>query len=281
MNESRKARYIANLIGIFVALIALFPLIWMTISGFKKREEVLSFPFRFFPKEWNFQNYVDIIMNSTSFFPDGASFMTSMFVTFGVAVFCVIFSLLLNSMAAYVFARLEFPFKKFLWLYYMLTMFIPGIAIYITGFMIVDMLNMTNTFWVLTLPGLAYVWSVFFVRQFYLNIPMALEEAALLDGATRFRIYWSIFLPLSVPPFVIMGMNVFLGYWSAFLWPVMTISDPSLYQINQLLMFFKAQRNTEWQYIMAGASIASVPPIVLMLMFQKYIIQGIKLSGIK
>jgi len=281
MNESKLARYSANLLGVFVALLAIFPLFWMIVSGFKKQEEVLAFPFRFFPKEWNFQNYIDILVNSNSFFPDGASFSRSLLVTFGVAGFCVVFSLLLNSMASYVFARLEFPFKKLLWVYYMMTMFIPGIAVYITGFMVVDMLEMTNTFWVLTLPGLAYVWSVFFVRQFYLNIPIALEEAALLDGASRFRIYWSIFLPLSIPPFVIMGMNVFLGYWSAFLWPVMTISDPSLYQINQLIMFFKAQRNTEWQYIMAAASIASLPPIVLMLMFQKYIIQGIKLSGIK
>jgi multiple sugar transport system permease protein len=281
MKKTNIARILINLIGFLVALIALFPLIWMIVSGFKKREEVLSFPFHFFPKEWNFQNYRDILMNSTAFFPDGASFVNSILVTFGVAVFSVVCSLLLNSMAAYVFARLDFPLKKFLWVYYMMTMFIPGIAVYITGFMVVDMLEMTNTFWVLTLPGIAYVWSVFFIRQFYLNVPIALEEAAFLDGASRFRIYWSVFLPLSMPPFVIMGMTVFLGYWSSFLWPVMTVSDPGLYQINQLIMFFKSQRSTEWQYIMAAASIASIPPIILMLTFQKYIIQGIKLSGIK
>ncbi|MFF2090524.1 carbohydrate ABC transporter permease [Paenibacillus sp. NPDC058174] len=281
MNNEKIARSFMNLIGILVALFAIFPLIWMVISGFKKQEEVLAFPLKFFPEQWNVKNYREILTDSTSFFPDGASFTHSMLVTFAVAAFSVVCSLLLNSMAAYVFARLDFPLKRFLWVYYMMTMFVPGIAVYITSFMVVDMLQMTNTFWVLTLPGIAYVWSVFFIRQFYLNIPVALEEAALLDGASRFRIYLSIFLPLSIPPFVIMGINVFLGFWSSFLWPVMTISDPSFYQINQLIMFFKSQRNTEWHYIMAAASIASIPPIGLMLIFQKYIMQGIKLSGIK
>jgi multiple sugar transport system permease protein len=180
-----------------------------------------------------------------------------------------------------VFARLEFRFKRILWVYVIMTMFIPGMAILLTSFIVVNKLGMLDTLAVLVLPGVASAGSMFFIRQFYLNIPLALEEAALIDGAGRFRIFTSIFVPMSFPVFVIVGIGAYLGYWNSFVWPTMTITNPNLYQIMQYLYNFRSERSTEMGMLMAGSALAAAPTLVLFLIFQKYIISGIKISGLK
>jgi multiple sugar transport system permease protein len=119
------------------------------------------------------------------------------------------------------------------------------------------------------------------MRQFYLNIPAELEEAALIDGASRFKIYWHIFVPLSLPVFVLVGISSFLGYWNSLIWPIMTISDENLYQIMQLLAFFRSNESNQWAMIMAGSTIAALPTIIIFLIFQKHLVEGMKLSGLK
>lgn len=256
-----------------VTLLALFPLLWVVIAGFKGQAEVLATPFRFFPKEWLVANYTDILGD--------AAFLKSMGVTFGGALLFAALSLIVNSMAAYVFARLEFRFKSIMWVYVIMTMFIPGMAIMLTSFIVVDKLGMLDTLAVLVLPGVASAGHMFFIRQFYLNIPMALEEAALIDGAGRIKIFTSVFVPMSFPVFVIVGIGSYLAYWNSFIWPTMTITNPNLYQIMQYLYNFRAERVTELGLLMAGSALAAIPTIVLFLIFQKYIISGIKISGLK
>ncbi|RAP77537.1 carbohydrate ABC transporter permease [Paenibacillus montanisoli] len=260
-------------IAAFFTLLALFPLAWVMIAGFKEKTEVLSTPFRFFPKQWLVTNYVDILKD--------AAFQKAMLTTFGGAVLFAVLSLLVNASAAYVFARLEFRFKTVMWLYVIITMFVPGMAILLTSFIVVNKLGMLDTFAVLVLPGVASAGAMFFIRQFYLNIPLALEEAALIDGAGRIRIFTSVFLPMSYPVFVIVGIGSYLGYWNSFVWPTMTITNPDLYQIMQYLATFRSERSTEMGMLMAGSALSALPTIVLFLIFQKYIISGIKISGLK
>ena len=202
--------------ALFFTLLALFPLVWVIIAGFKEKTEVLSTPFRFLPREWLAANYLDILKDTP--------FRRAMLTTFGGALLFAVLSLAVNSAAAYVFARLEFRFKTFMWLYVITTMLIPGMAILLTSFIVVNKLAMLDTFAVLVLPGIASAGSMFFIRQFYLNIPLALEEAALIDGAGRLRIFTSIFVPMSFPVFVIVGIGAYLGYWNSFVWPTMTIT---------------------------------------------------------
>ncbi|AZN38302.1 carbohydrate ABC transporter permease [Paenibacillus albus] len=257
----------------FFTLLALFPLAWVIIAGFKEKTEVLATPFRFFPKQWLITNYIDILKDTM--------FQKAMLTTFGGAVVFAVLSLLVNSIAAYVFARLEFRFKTLLWLYVILTMFIPGMAILLTSFIVVNKLGMLDTFAVLVLPGVASAGGMFFIRQFYLNIPLALEEAALIDGAGKIRIFSSVFLPMSFPVFVIVGIGSYLGYWNSFVWPTMTITNPNLYQIMQYLASFRSERTSEMGMLMAGSALSALPTILLFLIFQKYIISGIKISGLK
>ena len=148
-------------------------------------------------------------------------------------------------------------------------------------FIVVNEMGMLDTLAVLVLPGIASAGHMFFIRQFYLNIPMALEEAALIDGAGRIKIFTHIFIPMSFPVFVIVGIGSYLAYWNSFVWPTMTVTNPELFQIMQYLYTFRSERATEMGMLMAGSALSCLPTIVLFLFFQKHIISGIKISGLK
>lgn len=263
------------LFSALIVLAALFPLAWMAISGFKARNEVVSSPFQFFPDVWQPQNYVEILQDP--------AFVRSMAVTFGGALLFAALSLTVNSMAAYVFARLEFSFKRLLWVLVLLTMFIPGMAILLTSYIVVTRMGMLNTLAVLVIPGATAAVHIFFIRQFYLGIPTSIEEAALIDGAGRWRIFTDVFLPMSKPVFVVVGITSFLAFWNAYVWPIMTITEPNspLTQIQQYLATFRSERRVEYGMLLAGSTLAALPVITLFLIFQRYIISGIRISGIK
>jgi multiple sugar transport system permease protein len=122
---------------------------------------------------------------------------------------------------------------------------------------------------------------MFFLRQFYLNMPVAVEEAALIDGASRWQIFLRIFLPQSQGPFVVVGIASFLAYWNAYVWPVLVITNPDLTQIMQYIGNFRSDRGNEWGMLMAGSTLAALPTIVLVLVFQRYIVNGVRISGMK
>jgi len=204
-----------------------------------------------------------------------------MIVTFIGALIFTALSLAINSLAAYAFARLDFTFKRFWWVFCIMPMFIPMMAILLTSFVVVSKLGMLDTLAVLIIPGAASAVQMFFIRQFYLNFPVAMEEAALLDGANRWQIFLKIFLPQSAAPFVVMGIGSYLAYWNAYVWPILTITDPKLTQIMQFLGNFRSDRGNEWGLLMAGSMLAALPTIILVLIFQRYIVNGVRISGIK
>lgn len=271
----RALRVFTWLYALVVVLAALFPLAWMVVSGFKARTEVVTSPFQFFPDVWRWSNYQEILADP--------AFVRAMAVTFAGATLFMLLSLGINSMAAYAFARLEFAFKRVLWPVVLGTMFIPAMAIMLTSYIVVTRLGMLNTIWVLVVPGATSAAHIFFIRQFYLGIPTSMEEAALIDGAGRWRIFWSLFVPLSKPVFVVVGITSFLAYWNAYIWPVMTITDSGtgLMQIQQYLASFRSEFRVEYGMLLAGSTLAATPVIVLLLVFQRYIIAGIRISGIK
>lgn len=273
MQATAPRRIVKGFFTLLIASSILFPVAWMAIAAFKGKSEVLRSPFQFFPDTWDPQNYVDMFHDD--------EFMRAMFVTFVGALLFTALSLLVNSLAAYAFARLDFRFKRFWWVYCITPMFVPMMAILLTSFMVVTKLGMLNTMAVLVIPGVASSAQMFFLRQFYLGYPTAIEEAALVDGANRWQIFWSIFIPQSKGPFVVVGCTSFLAYWNAYVWPVLTITDPKLTQIMQVLGNFRSERGVEWGLLMAGSAIATLPTIILLLIFQRYIVSGVRLSGIK
>lgn len=261
------------LFGIIVILAALFPLAWMVIAGFKSKTEVVKTPFQFFPEVWMWENYAQILSDPT--------FLRTMSWTFAGAILFTLLALTINSIAAYAFARLDFRFKGVLWVVIITTMFVPGMTILLTSFVVVSELKMLDSLAVLVLPGAASAGTIFFIRQFYLSIPASLEEAAMLDGCSRFQIFWRLFLPLSRAPFVVMGITSFLAYWNSYVWPIMTITNPNMYVVQQYLATFRSERATELGMLMAGSVLAAAPVIILFLIFQKQIIGNIKMAGLK
>lgn len=271
---ARLPRQVAS--GVLMVLITvsiLFPVAWMAIAGFKGRTEVLRSPFQFFPDMWRFDNYAKILRDP--------QFARAMIVTFVGALLFTVLSLTVNSLAAYAFARLEFRGKRFWWVYCITPMFIPTMAIMLTSFVVVSKLNMLNTLAVLIIPGAASGAQMFFLRQFYLGFPIAVEEAALIDGASRWQIFTRLFLAQSGAPFVVMGIASYLAYWNAYVWPILTITDPNLTQIMQFLGNFRSDRGNQWELLMAGSTLASLPTIILLLIFQRFIVNGVRISGIK
>lgn len=263
-----------KIVGVVLITVSLmFPLAWMVIAGFKGKTEVLRSPFQFFPDMWDPKNYISVARDP--------QFVRAMVVTFVGAVIFTLLSIAINSMAAYALARLDFAWKRFWWVFCIMPMFIPGMAILLTSFVVVAKLGMLDTMAVLIIPGVASAVQMFFLRQFYLNMPMAMEEAALIDGCSRWQIFVKIFVPQSAAVFVVVGIGSYMAYWNAYVWPILTITNPDLVQIMQFLGNFRSDRGNEWGLLMAGSTLAALPTIVLVLFFQRYIVNGVRISGIK
>ncbi len=202
--------------------------------------------------------------------------------SFLYAAIVVVVQLVLDSMAAYAFARLRFPGRDFIFMALMATLMIPGTVLLIPNYLIIWHMGWANTIWGIVVPGFAGIWGIFLLRQFFLNIPQELEAAALMDGAGRFRIYWQIIVPLGKPAMIMLGVFLFIGQWSDFLWPLIVLSDWTKYPVTVGIALYQDQvSNYHWDYIFAAAVFASAPLIVLFTIAQRYIIGGIALTGIK
>ena len=274
-NEGKAFTIFSYIFCKFLILLCAFPLIWMVVSSFKLDREVWAYPIRFFPRQWMTKNYITLFTNKS------LSFVSALRSTLIVAVSHTVVTVMLETAAAYAYARLDFPFKKVFWRLTIFTMFIPNIAILLTSFVVVKQLNMLDTLWVLIVPSLVGAYGIFFYRQFFLNIPMSMEEAALVDGASRFKIYLRVFLPNAKPPMVLLGTGCFIGCWNSYVWPSLTITNPAKYQVMQVIRSFRNQYTEAYGVVMAASVIGAIPPLVLFMIFQRDIVKGMLISGIK
>ena len=200
-----------------------------------------------------------------------------------VAAISTVLSLFVNSLAGYAFARLEFPLKKVIWIVVLSTMFIPGITILLTSIEVVSALQMMNRIWVLIIPGVASAYNIFFFRQFYLGFPKDYDESARVDGCNSFSIFFRIYLPSSSTPMVIMGAGTFMGYFNSYLWPTLTVNgDQNLAQIMTTInKLFNDSTTLGYGAVLAAAFIALIPAVVIFIVVQRYIKEGIALTGVK
>ena len=280
MNKRKVIKtLILSLICLIVVAIILFPIIWMLPAAFKGKVEIWALPNNWIPKIFKFDNFEKIFSDNLM---NDISFVSSLGATSLVSVIAVVSSLFINMFAAYVFANFEFRGKNFLWYYFLITMFIPGITILLTSIRVVSVLKMTDTIAVLIIPGLVSAYNIFFFRQFYFGIPRSLEEAAIIDGCSRFRIFFKVFLPMSVTPMVIIGVSVFMGYWNSFMWPTLTIvNNSAIAQVMQVIRQLNSTYSGEYGVVIAATLISILIPLTLFTIFQKKIIAGIAISGLK
>ena len=196
----------------------------------------------------------------------------------------MVLSLFINSIAGYAFARLEFPLKRIVFAIVISTMFIPGITILLTSISVVSALNMMNTIWVLIIPGLSNAYNIFFFKQFYSGFPKDYDEAARVDGCNSIEIFFKIYVPNSLTPMVIMGAGTFIGYYNSYLWPTLTIDQDhkGLTQIMSLIYsLFNDQSTLGYGAVLAASVIALIPAVLVFIIVQRYIREGIALSGVK
>lgn len=256
-----------------LALPMLIPFLWMVATSLMDEFEVYQFPPRFIPDRPLWSNYP----NALTALPFGRFFLNTLIMAVGV----VTGQLLFCSMAAYAFARLRFRGRNTLFLLYMGSMMIPGIITLIPSFLIIQTLRWMNTYWALIVPTVSSAWGIFLLRQFFLTLPRELEEAARIDGASEFSIYFRIILPLSKPALATLGIFAFMGTWQSFLWPLIVTDRMDRRPVEVGIAMFHSLYAQHWPYQMAAAVTVMVPIVVVFFFAQKYFIRGIALTGLK
>ncbi|AZT89553.1 carbohydrate ABC transporter permease [Caldicellulosiruptor changbaiensis] len=258
-------------ICILWALVTLIPYLIAVITSLKPVEDVTKFSIDFNKLTFDSYRYI------THEFP----FLRWLFNSFVVAVAVTAGNILFNSMAAYALARLDFPFKKVVFYVIIGTMMIPGQVLLIPIYLILNRLGWIDSYKGLIIPWLVSAFYIFFMRQYFLTIPKDLEEAALIDGLSRFGIFFKIFLPLSLPALATQAIFIFVGNWNSFMWPSIIASSEELYTLPVGLNSFYGQYYQFWNQVLAGAILLSLPTIIVFVLFQKYFVKGIVTSGLK
>jgi len=268
--NQRVVIYIVLLVGLVVAA---FPLVWVVASSFKAGSEVFAYPPTLLPKDLRLDNYVTLFTK----YP----FLRWLTNSFAVAFTVTGVALVLDSMAGYALARLRFPGRNALFLVIMSTYMLPIYAIIIPRFLVVKQLGWVDTYMGLIVPSIFHAFGIFAFRQFFLGIPKELEDAALIDGASRLRIFVEIVLPLSRAIFMTMGVIFFIANWDAFIWPLIIARSKPLWVAQVGIASFRDPQITFWELVVAGSTVTVAPSLILFLALQRYIVRGIATTGIR
>ncbi|WP_062049262.1 carbohydrate ABC transporter permease [Bacillus sp. JCM 19034] len=256
------------------ALAMVFPFVWTILSSFKDLSQIFIIPPQWIPDPFVWSNYP----NSLKAMPFAQAYFNSFYITI-IIVICTLFT---ASMAAYAFAKIRFRGSNVLFILFLATMMIPKQVTMIPLYLVMDWLGWLDTHLTLIVPGALFnAFAVFLLRQFIMNIPTELEEAAVIDGANYFRIYWSVVLPLIRPALAAIGIFTFMGAWNNFIDPLIYLNSTSNFTVPLLLNQFKGLYTADWSLMMAGTVISIIPILIVYIFAQKQIIEGITITGMK
>jgi multiple sugar transport system permease protein len=253
------------------SVVMLLPFAWMLSTSLKTPPETFAYPPIWIPKTIAWDNY----SKTVAAMPFGRFYLNSLIVTISVTAI----QILSSSLAAFAFARLRFRGRNALFLLYLATLMIPFQVTMIPNFIIVRLLGWYDTYQALILPPAFSAFSTFLLRQYFMGIPCDRDEAARIDGASSFRIWWSIILPLSGPVLAALAIFVSLNTWNDFLWPLIVTNSPEMRTLPVGLSTFQGQFKVEWNLLMAGSVIAMLPMLIVYIIGQRWFIRGITLSG--
>lgn len=256
-----------------VAIIWLAPLAWMLSTTFKPELETTVLPLYWIPKSPTLGNIIVVIYNS--------ALLRWVWNSFFVATVTTVIVLAVNAMAAYAFARIEFVGKKLLFYTVIGTLMIPEQVTVVPLYLLMSRLGLVNTYWALILPRTALAIGIFLLRQFFLGLPKELEEAAEIDGCNRLITFIRIILPLTKPAMSALAIFTFVGSWNSFMWPLVSVTTERMFTLPVGLANFQGTYNVEYAKLMGAALIASVPVLIVFLIFQRHFIKGVALTGIK
>ena len=266
---------VLHVILIIGAIIMIVPFLWMLIVSLETTAQAFSpFPAPVIPNPVEWSNYPQ----SFNALPFNIAYMNSAI----VAVTVTVFQLITCSMAAYAFARIQFPGREIIFFAFLATMMIPFQLTIIPIFLTMKQLGLLDTLLALILPpALFSAFGVFLMRQFVLGLPVELEEAAIVDGANRWTIFWRVIMPLLRAPLAALGIFTFIGMWNDFFRPLIMLNTPTNFTVPLMLNQFRGQYATEWTLVMAGSVIAILPLLIVYILLQRHIITGIAMTGLK
>jgi multiple sugar transport system permease protein len=276
--ESRRAINFklipVHILLVIGALLMALPFLWMVFSSFKPLDEIFAQPPKLLPQVWAPENY------STAW--SGANFPLAFFNSFYIAIVVTTVSVLTSAMAAYSFARIRFFGSGPLFMVFLATMMVPIQLTIIPLYIIMSKLGWVDTHLSIIVPAALFnAFGVFLLRQYVRGIPVELEEAAAIDGAGRVRIFFQIILPLLRTPMVALGIFTFLGQWNSFFVPLIFLNSDDKFTIQLLVNQFKGVYASDWTSLMAAATLAAAPLLIIFIVAQKQIVEGIALSGSK
>ena len=272
MKLNAGQKWVVYGILILVSFSTLVPFLWMVLTSFKPEREITSLsPV---PKEWRPGNY-GAVTTAAPFF--GRYYLNSLFVASWVTFLTVITS----SMAAFAFARLRWPGRNTVFTLYLATMMVPGVVTMIPNFAIMVNLQLLDTYSGLIIPASFSAFGTFLLRQFMLSIPRALDEASAIDGASAWRVYADVILPLARPGIITLAIFTFLGNYGSLFWPLIMVKSESMRTLPVGLLQFDSVYNKATHLMMAASVMSIVPPLVLFLVGQKYLVKGIQLGAVK
>ena len=263
-------RVLMYLLLIAIAAFFVLPLVVVVSASLKYSAEIFTDP-GLLPADPGLENYTALFAR--------AEFLTWFRNSAIVSTAGTFATLAITSLSAYAFARIDFPFKNLLFGLLITTLVLPGVMFLVPQFKLIADLGLYDTLPGLVLPGLAGVFGVFFMRQFFLGLPVELEEAAYVDGASRLRTFLSVALPLAGPALATLAVITFLAFWNDYLWPVIICQDNCTLPAG--LRLLQRQYTGDPGLVMAGATVAAIPVLMLYLILQRYIVQSVASSGIK
>jgi multiple sugar transport system permease protein len=258
---------------IAASALALLPMFWMISASFMPAGAANSYPPRLLPQHPTLEHYRTLFtrLNLSRYL------LNSMIIATTVTVV----SLLINSMAGYAFAKLRFRYRDRVFRFLTLGLVIPVQVSMLPLFLLLRELGLVNTYWGVIIPGLASIFGIFLIRQYATSIPDDLIDAARIDGASEFRIYWSIVLPVIRPILATLAIWTFLSTWNDFMWPLIVLNDESMYTLPVALANLAGERVQDTELMMAGSVLTVLPVLLVFLVLQKYYVEGITAGSVK
>jgi multiple sugar transport system permease protein len=269
--SARPQRLPIHLLLTLLSLAMIAPFVWMVLTSFKSLAEVAGESW--LPGEWQWRNYLQVFQT--------IPFTRFMWNSLLIAAWVTFLQVLTSSMAAYSFSRLRWRLRDRVFFLYLGTMMLPGLVMLIPNYQIMVEFGLVNSFLGLVLPAAFSAFGTFLLRQFMMGIPAALDEAAEIDGASKWQVFWLIILPLSRPGLLTLAIFTFMGNYHSFFWPLVMIKSVEKYTLPVGLLFFDSSHGQATNLLMAAVTMSVVPLIIIFAFLQKQLISGIQTGAVK
>ena len=271
LERMRPGRIVLWTLLFLGGIVMITPIVFMASTSFKTGQEIYSLSI--ISDQPSLENYIFILNES--------KFLQWMLNSLWVATFSTLSVLFFDSLVGYTLAKFEFRGRQFVFIAILSTLMIPTEMLIIPWYMMARTFGWIDTYWGIAFPGLMTGFGTFLMRQFFMNLPDEMIDAARIDGWSEFAIWWRIAMPLVVPALSALAIFHFLGNWTAFIWPLIVSNDPDIYTIPVGLASFNGEFQQDWEIVMTASCLATIPTLLVFLLLQKFIIRGVMLAGLK